>query len=90
MDNSHRFGNFSTIQCIREKPSKTTEADTLCHNYSVWDEVYQPGEDSFLFIDALQADLEYINDKVDPLTVVEIGPGSGILTCSLALMLTQR
>ena len=41
-------------------------------------DVYSPNEDTFLFIDALYADLQSISDS-NPLTWVEFGPGSGVV-----------
>lgn len=45
--------------------------------------VYDPAEDSFLFLDALELEEDRIR-KLKPSVIVEIGSGSGILGCFLA------
>ena len=54
--------------------------------YSDFDAVYEPSEDSWLFCDALHTDLADLA-KRSPALVVELGPGSGIVsTCLLRLL----
>jgi release factor glutamine methyltransferase len=48
-----------------------------------FDNVYEPAEDSFLLLDALEDDLEFLLIK-KPQICVEIGPGSGIIISALA------
>lgn len=35
--------------------------------------VYEPSEDSFLLIDSMQLDLDFIKENVKPLFVLEVG-----------------
>ncbi|CAD5215017.1 unnamed protein product [Bursaphelenchus xylophilus] len=44
------------------------------------DDVYPPSEDTFLFLDALEQDREFITNTVRPSLVVEIGCGSGLVS----------
>ena len=51
--------------------------------------VYEPSEDTFLLLDALEIELPYLLEK-KPLTCVEIGPGSGIIISALAKYLKHQ
>ena len=48
--------------------------------------IYEPAEDTFLFLDALEKDLKFIQQK-KPAIVCEIGPGSGCISTFLAGLL---
>ena len=50
------------------------------------DLVYEPREDSFLLLDALERDLELIKN-LRPTIACEIGPGSGIILAALSKVL---
>lgn len=48
-----------------------------------YEKIYEPSEDTFLFLDALEKDIKYLND-LRPQIVFEIGPGSGLVINFLA------
>lgn len=57
--------------------------------YTCFDNVYEPAEDSFLLLDALELELPSLITK-KPLITVEIGSGSGIAISSLAKYLNYQ
>ena len=48
-----------------------------------YENFYEPGEDTFLFLDALEAEMKFLKD-IQPLVCVEIGCGSGLVINFLA------
>jgi release factor glutamine methyltransferase len=54
-----------------------------------YDHVYEPSEDSFILLDALELELPYLQEK-KPLVCLEIGPGSGIIVSALAKYLSHQ
>lgn len=62
--------------------------DTPKWNFKSTEQVYEPAEDSFLLLDALETDIQDIKDK-KPAVVLEIGSGSGIIITALAKTLTN-
>merc|ERR1712126_551118 len=56
---------------------------------SDYDSVYEPAEDSFLLMDALEQDIDRLT-QVPPATCVEVGCGSGIVLTFLSQLLTHH
>lgn len=55
-----------------------------------FESVYEPAEDSFILLDALEIELKTIQE-LKPTFAVEIGPGSGIISAAVAnLTLTEK
>ncbi|KAJ3316621.1 hypothetical protein HDV06_003149 [Boothiomyces sp. JEL0866] len=54
-----------------------------------YDKVYEPCEDSFLFLDLLEQELPYIK-SLDPLRILEVGSGSGIIITFIAQLLGEN
>ena len=48
---------------------------------------YEPDQDSFLFLDSLEKEYSFIINQ-DPFLIVEIGPGSGILSTFLTRVMS--
>ena len=48
-----------------------------------YEDFYEPGEDTFLFLDALEKDMNFLN-SIAPAVVVEIGCGAGLVSNFLA------
>jgi len=48
-----------------------------------FDNVYEPAEDSYILLDALETEIEEIR-RLKPTVALEVGPGSGIISAALA------
>ncbi|KAF5301136.1 hypothetical protein FQR65_LT08966 [Abscondita terminalis] len=62
---------------------------TPSYNLKQFKDVYEPSEDTFLFLDALESDLKYIK-SLKPLCILEVGSGSGVVITSLASYFEQH
>ncbi|KAJ8923942.1 hypothetical protein NQ315_006718 [Exocentrus adspersus] len=62
------------------------ELNTPLYNLSTFSEVYEPSEDTFLFVDALEADASFLLG-LKPKVAIEVGSGSGVVMTSLAFLL---
>eukprot|EP00752_Nemacystus_decipiens_P012984 g11488.t1 len=58
-------------------------------NFREYEHFYEPAEDTYLLIDALQADADFLRDSVRPSLCLEIGPGSGLVTAALCALLRE-
>ncbi|CAH1965573.1 unnamed protein product [Acanthoscelides obtectus] len=56
---------------------------TPLYDLKKFSNVYEPSEDTFLFIDAIEKDFSFLK-QLKPAIAVEIGSGSGVVICSLA------
>lgn len=63
--------------------------ETPKYSHLSFDNIYEPAEDSFLLLDALELELPFLL-KQKPLIVVEIGSGSGIGISALAKYLNYQ
>ena len=88
---SGRFAqlSFENNLCIDEQTNmlKTPIFSHLTEKYS--EDVYEPAEDTFLLLDALEADMDFLV-QLRPLICLEVGTGSGIVLTSLATIIGKN
>lgn len=60
--------------------------DTPKYNLKGFPDVYEPSEDTFLFLDALESEINFIK-SIKPTVIAEIGSGSGVVITALASVL---
>nr|CDS29286.1 hemK methyltransferase family [Hymenolepis microstoma] len=65
----------------------TPTPSTDCLNRHEFSSVYSPAEDSFLFLDALESDVDFIRNRLKPTLSIEVGSGSGIISAFLSKLL---
>lgn len=63
--------------------------NTPLYNLKDYTNVYDPQEDTFLFLDAIEIELDIIK-KVDPIFVLEVGSGSGIIITAVKSILKEN
>ncbi|XP_062301585.1 methyltransferase N6AMT1 [Scomber scombrus] len=76
----------STCRLKRRKHSMSTSYPTPIYSHAGrgdFTDVYEPSEDSFLLIDALEKDAERIQ-QISPCVCLEVGSGSGVVSAFLA------
>lgn len=69
--------------------SITSTPNTECLAQPEFSCVYPPAEDSFLFLDALEIDVDFLKNFVKPVLSIEVGSGSGIISTFLSKLIGQ-
>ncbi|KAF2883549.1 hypothetical protein ILUMI_22613 [Ignelater luminosus] len=59
---------------------------TPLYDLKCFPSVYEPSEDTFLFIDALETEMDFIK-SLNPTSIIEVGSGNGVVITSLAAAL---
>lgn len=78
------------VAAVMEQQDTTIRTPEFSHiTREDLDHVYEPSEDTFLLIDALEKDLELIRGR-HPTVCLEVGSGSGVVLTALATVLGPR
>jgi release factor glutamine methyltransferase len=74
---------------LREGDVPGVDLPSLDHlNATSFNDVYEPAEDTYLFVDTLHADAEFLA-QLKPLVCLEVGGGSGCVSAALAQVLRK-
>ncbi|CAG8450178.1 3392_t:CDS:2 [Diversispora eburnea] len=52
-----------------------------------YEQIYEPSEDTFLLLDALESEITFIKNEINPCICLEIGSGSGCVSTFLGQLL---
>jgi release factor glutamine methyltransferase len=86
-----------TTGCAEDKANTVVLTDskqeTRCPDLShfgfrEYDEFYEPSDDTFLFLDALEKERKFL-EALNPSVCMELGPGSGCISAHLATVLQE-
>lgn len=59
----------------------------FCQGSCSYSKVYEPAQDTFIVLDALEKERDWLLSELNPLVALEIGPGSGCIITFLAKLL---
>ncbi|RZC32503.1 Snapin Pallidin, Methyltransf 26, and/or MTS domain containing protein [Asbolus verrucosus] len=77
---------LNKVHASIEKETPVMLLTTPDYDLSDYPQVYEPGEDTFLFLDALEMEVDFLR-SIKPKFAVEIGSGSGVVIAALEAIL---